>query len=297
METKEIKLSHHFSVQIPEHVASWHEEGKKAGKKVFDMLEKGETLMREYVLVFADYLAEMEGDHLAPAAMDWINGFCGVWSNPNTQKSRKTDLKAVFDAIAIKGDDLWELVVGHQETKDEAGKAHKVEVKETRTVREWLLCHQEVPKYQHWKGLTEMARMFRGPASGRGAGGGKTKGFRTVTDTQQAEIEGRIEVMTPKQAHAVAQRSLNQLAKLPGFEVVQFRLIVAACDQILNKSGDQGCKNRAQAIRDQAEDMVDRILHAEKEKGGIVSTPAPKPATAPAPIAETSVQPPKQEAA
>lgn len=282
-----------FSVKVPPKVASWHEEGKKAGLRVHDAETKAEVIAREYVLVYGGHLGESDDDgNLVPAANDWIAGYCSAWSNPNTQKARKTEVKAIFEAFAM-GDQERTLVVGTKQKTDDKGAAILDEknkptmenIEETHTIREWLLMHQDVKGFEYFSGLANLARRLRGPAKGSGSSGGANRGPRAVTDKQQGEIEARVEVMSANQAHSVAQRSMAQLAKLPQFEIVQFRLIVSACDLIVNKSTNEPAKRKAAAIRDLAEDMVEQLkatLTPVMATAKITaSTPAPAPASAP----------------
>jgi hypothetical protein len=278
-------------VTIPEKVGSWHDEGKKVGKRVHDAIEKGEMLAREALLVYAEHLAtEHDTDgNLPPSATDWLNGYVSAWSNPNTQKARKTEAKAVFDAFAMRGEER-ELTVGVT-TPAKDSKESPQPIKEVHTVGEWLKQHQDVKGREGYRGLVDFAKELRGAASGRGAGGGANRGPRTVTAKQQQEIEARVEVMSPNQAHTIAQRATAQLAKLPQFEEAMFRQIVNSSDMILNKSTDEGCKKRAQAIRDMAEDMVEKLKAARAATASTTSITGTKgagPITAPAP-AQTPV--------
>lgn len=299
-----------FSIKVPANVQSWHEEGKKAGVKVRDAETKAEVIAREYVLVYADHLAEFEaGGILNPASNDWITGYCSAWSNPNTQKARKTEVKAIFEAFAM-GDQERTLVVGTQQKVDDNGaailddkkKPTMENIEETHSIREWLLMHQNIKGYEYFSGLADLARRLRGVARGAGSGGGANRGPRTVTDKQQGEIEARVEVMTANQAHSVAQRSMAHLAKLPQFEIVQFRLIVSACDLVVNKSTNEPAKRKAAAIRDLAEDMVEQLKASLTPPAAVAkitaSTPAPAPAVAPQAQSETTspAQPDKKAA-
>jgi hypothetical protein len=274
-DTKEVKAL----VTIPEKVGSWHDEGKKVGKRVHDAIEKGEMLAREALLVYAEHLA---------------TEYVSAWTNPNTQKARKTEAKAVFDAFAMR-DEERELTVGVT-TPAKDSKESPTPIKEVHTVGEWLKQHQDVKGREGYRGLIDFAKELRGAASGRGAGGGANRGPRAVTAKQQQEIEQRVEVMTPNQAHNIAQRATAQLAKLPQFEMVMFRQIVNSCDMVLNRSTSEDAKKRAQAIRDMAEDMVEKLKKAVPDLApvtkGITGTPgAAIPAT---PTAETGGPAPAQ---
>lgn len=292
-----------FSIKVPEKIASWHEQGKKEGKKVHDAIDKAEMLTREVLIVYAQHLAtEHDADgNLPPAATDFLTGYASAWTNPNTAKARKTEAKAVFDAFAMR-DEERELVVGYEEQKP-GSKEEKKPIKETQSIGEWLLQHNDVKGKEGYRGLIDFAKELRGPASGRGAGGGANRGPRAVTQKQQGEIEARIEVMSANQAHNVAQRATAQLAKLPQFEIVMFRQVVNACDMVLNKSTNEPAKRKAQAIRDMAEDMVEQLKKSitltDTATKGITGTagaaaPAPAPAT-PTSESGTAAPAPAQE--
>lgn len=292
------KEKEEFSIKIPEKVGSWHEQGKKEGKKVHDAIEKGEMLTREVLLVYAMHLAtEHDADGNLPAsATDFLTGYASAWTNPNTAKARKTEAKAVFDAFAMR-DEERELVVG-VEQPEKGSKEQPKPIKEVHTIGDWLLMHQDVKGREGYRGLVDFAKELRGPASGRGAGGGANRGPRAVTPKQQGEIEARVEVMNANQAHSVAQRATAQLAKLPNFEIVMFRQVVSAMDMVLNKSTespDSPIKRKAQAIRDLAEDMIDQLkksmaavtagttITGEKAAGPVVPAPASESGSSEAP--------------
>jgi hypothetical protein len=293
-----LERSEKFKYHLPEKVASWFEEGKKAGVKVHDAEYAADLIAREYLLVVGDAIAEFDSEgNLIPSCNDWINGYVSAWSNAATQKSRKTEVRAIFEAFAL-GDTERTLEIGEKDSdeKDAAGKPKgKVKIEETHTVRDWLFMHQQVKGYERLSGLADMARMFRGPAKGRGAGGGANRGPRAVTALQMKDIEARVEVMDHGQAQSIVQRGLAQLSKLPSFEIVQFRAVVLACDQILNKSQDEACKKRAQAIRDMAEDMVNRLrdamVEAAKKQPSPVTAKGPTPAEVQAAIERAAPKP------
>lgn len=291
----ETEKEEQFSIKVPEKVTSWHEQGKKEGKKVHDAIEKGEMLTREVLLVYAMHLAtEHDADgNLPPAATDFLTGYASAWSNPNSAKARKTEAKAVFDAFAMR-DEERELVVGY-EPVEKGSKESPKPIKETHAIGEWLLMHQIVKGKEGYRGLVDFAKELRGPASGRGAGGGANRGPRAVTSKQQDEIVQRIEVMNPNQAHTVAVRATAQLAKLPNFEIVMFRQVMTCMEAVSNKSTDAACKQKADMIWNHANEMVERLKAAMSaantgttitgaKPAGVV---APAPATTGAPISES----------
>lgn len=279
-------------VSIPKTVASWHDQGKKEGKRAHDLIERGEMLTSEILLVYGEHLGEHDSEgNLLPSATDFLNGYASAWSNPNSAKVRKSEAKAVFDAFAL-GDQVREVVIGYEKVP-EGSKESPKPIKESNTIAEWLKMHDSIKGKDGYRGLIDFAKELRGPASGKGAGGGSNRGPRAVTTKQQGEILERVDVMTPNQAHSVAQRAVAQLSKMPKFEVVMFRSVMNAMEMITNKSTDEACRKRAQAIWDLAEDQVQKLkedLNPTKEQPKI-SSAAPAASTeelpaAPAPATE-----------
>src|SRR5437660_1450014 len=100
-------------VKIPENAneLGWHEIGKKEGRRVRDLLDRGEMLASEVLLTYGRYLADQEG-----STNDWLNGYVSAFPM-NSQKVRKSEAKAVFDAFSI-GEQEREITTGY--TQDNA---------------------------------------------------------------------------------------------------------------------------------------------------------------------------------
>jgi hypothetical protein len=82
--------------------------------------------------------------------------------------------------------------------------------------------------------------------------------------------------------------------------VAMFRQIVNSCDMILNRTTDEGCRKRADSIRMQAADIIERLEAASKASADATSITGTKgaapvaPTPASTPVAETGGPAPAQ---
>lgn len=251
-----------------DHVKSWAEEGKKAGQFALQAFSTVERTVRDMLLDVADVIAG------TPSAEDFLTGYSNAWANPNTAKSRKTDARAVFDAIATKegeGEDakpyVYEKIVGFEKNADGSDKkdaeGNLIPIRKSATAKEWLRDFEG--EYSDWLKLArdirnrQSGRASQGSPSGTQQGGGR--GRTKVTPKQFDDIMESMPVTSANQAHAIVVEATKQLAKLPQWETA----ILAETEMLVNqlKTSKQPIyQNAAAAMMDILNDLRDELRKA-----------------------------------
>lgn len=263
-------------VSIPEKVESWIDLGKKEGKRIHLLMNKGEAIMSEVLLVYGAHLAD---PNYEASRNDFLTGYASGWVNPQTGKVRKSEAKAVFDAFVM-GDTERKLVVGYD-------KDSKAPIHETRKISEWLTAHESLAGWQQYAGLIRLAKELRGPSTNAGAGGGARR-KTVVTDKQQGEVEERIPLMNGQQVTKVMEKAVGRLTQAPNFQAILFREMQFSCNQIKVKT--DGTTPMGKAHIEAASEIGDLIeAHLAviaSNEARLAGQPAPA-APAPAEVAAT----------
>ncbi len=269
-------------VVIPETVASWQAQGAFEGKRIM--------LAESNVELLAACVAVIYGEKLGgqPAAADFLTGYASNWTNPDTAKSRKSNLKTVFDCFAF-GTEERKMLIGFDAG---GGMVHGV-----KKVSEWLKGHNEIEVelvkgrkarlYSGYSGLLRLAKALKGGASNTATA--TTTVAARLTDKQLAEFITRLPAASANQSAQVAEKATAGLLKLPQFEIAMFQQISMICNMMKAKSNDLHFLKVAGDITDIVNVEIDRVraeeakMLAQANKGGITEqNPAPSPAPVPA---------------
>jgi hypothetical protein len=268
-----------------EHVKSWAEEGKKAGKFAMGIFKSAESAVKDMMVAVASKIAG------SPSAEDFLTGYASSWSNPDTGKSRKTDFRAVMDAFALKDADgkalEYERIVGYEKNPDGTNKLDEkknaIPIKITKSAQDWLLEYQVGPDGD-FKGFLALARELRNRGTGRQSTGSTVSRKVKVTDSQFSNIMAQIPVMTQPQAHATILEANKQIAKLPNWEPVVLSEMEMLCNQ-LKTSKQPIYQNAAASIIDVLNDLREDVRQAAElaKKAASVTSGAESDFKAPAP--------------
>lgn len=243
------------------HVKSWAEEGKKAGAyalAAFQTVEKG---VQDMLLTVAIIIAG------TPSAEDFLTGYAGAWSNPDTGKSRKADARAVFEAFAVKdanGKPLesYERTVGYEKNADGSNKVGEdkmpIAIRESKSPQDWLKEYDG-----DWKGFLSLAREIRNGGTGRSSQGTTVSRRKNVTPKQFDSIMEALPVASAKQAETIAHAASAVILKLPNFEVAILGQMEMLTNQL--KSSKQPIYVEAAArIIDVLNELRDEVRAATK---------------------------------
>lgn len=243
-------------------IKSWAEEGAKIGGKIVAVLEKGESIMQETLLVYAKALAGQ------PSADDWLTGYSGSFKAEQSKKNRKSEAKAVFGAWAS-NHQVERVDYSTAELVEKARKGEPVKV--SKTTREWLA---EAPKGYH--AFIQLAKELAPRATDASTqGSGTTQAVKTMTDKGHKRLLEELPRATGMQADQIINAAVKQVKKQPGFEMKLFGHIVGLCNEIKTNSNNVAMLDVAAAIIDEVAKL------AKVTPGAGTQVAAPAPAVAP----------------